>query len=91
MTNFVNQHDFNELLIWKTTIIMPRKTEQNMAYGDEASWHFIETVFTGENKWKACILISKLKLPLLLDLVQNAYKLDLKDPGNSFCCSATPC
>ena len=55
MANFVNQHDFNEILIWETAIIMLRKPERDMVYGDEASWHFIKTVLTGKNDRKACI------------------------------------
>ena len=67
---------------------MLRKPEHDMAYGDEASCHFIETVLTGKNDFKACITFSKVKLRLLLDLVLNALKLDLRDPENSVCCSA---
>ena len=37
MANFVNQHDFNEMLIWETAIILLKKPERDMAHGDEAS------------------------------------------------------
>ena len=89
MSSFVSQQDFNEMLIWETAIIMLRKPERDMSYRDEASWHFIATVLTGKNDRKACIHFLKVKLRLLLDLVLNALKLDLRDPRNSVCCSAT--
>ena len=34
---------------------MLRKTDQDITYGDEASWQFIKTVLIGENNRKACI------------------------------------
>lgn len=89
MADFVIQHDFNEMLIWETPVIMLRKTEPNMAYGDKASWHFIETVFTRKLTTKLKYTFSKVKLRILLDLVLNVSKLDLRDSGNSVFCSAT--
>ena len=65
MANFVNQQDFNEMLIWVTAIIMLRKPERDLAYGDEAFWHFIETVLTGKNEHKACIHFLKSEAALL--------------------------
>ena len=68
MANFVNQHDLNEVLIWETVIIMLRKPERDLAYGDEASWHFIETVLTGGNDCKSCIHFLKSKVAPLARL-----------------------
>ena len=59
---------------------MLKKFECDMAYGDEASWHFIKMVLTGENDQKSCITFSKARLLKLLDLVLSVSKLDLKDP-----------
>ena len=61
MANFVNEHDFNKMLIWETAIIMLRKPECDIAYEDKAYWHFIETILTGKNDRKACIHFLKSK------------------------------
>ena len=75
MSSFVNQQDFNEMLIWETAIIMLRKPERDMAYGDEASWHFIETVLTGENDRKACIHFLKSEAAHLAKLGTECIKV----------------
>ena len=75
MVNFVNQHDFNEVLIWGTAIIMLRKPEHDMAYGDEASWHFIEMVLTGENNRKACIHFLKSEAAHLAKIGTECIKI----------------
>ena len=75
MSNFVSQQDFNEMLIWETAIIMLRKPERDMAYGDEASWHFIETVLTGENDRKACIHFLKSEAAHLAKLGTECIKI----------------
>ena len=75
MSSFVSQQDFNEMLIWETAIIMLRKPERDMAYGDEASWHFIETVLTGENDRKACIHFLKSEAAHLAKLGTECIKI----------------
>ena len=75
MSSFVSQQDFNEMLIWETAIIMLRKPERDMAYGDEASWHFIETVLTGENDRKACIHFLKSEAAHLAKLGTDCIKI----------------
>ena len=78
MSSFVSQQDFNEMLIWETAIIMLRKPERDMAYGDEASWHFIETVLTGENDRKACIHFLKSESAHLAILGTECIKVGSK-------------
>ena len=88
MLYFVNQHDLKNVDLGNCN---------NYVKKDQACyklWHksllaFNETVLTGENNQKACIHFLKSEAALFLDLVQNASKLDLKDPGNSNCCSTT--
>ena len=75
MSSFVSQQDFNEMLIRETAIIMLRKPERDMAYGDEASWHFIETVLTGENDRKACIHFLKSEAAHLAKLGTECIKI----------------
>ena len=75
MANFVNHHDFNEMLVQETAIIMLRKPEPDLAYGDEASWHFIETVLTGKNDKKACIHFLKSEAAPLARLGAECIKV----------------
>ena len=75
MSNFVSQQDFNEMMIWETAIIMLRKPERDMAYGDEASWHFIKMVLTGENDHKACIHFLKSEVAHLAKLGTECIKI----------------
>ena len=75
MANFVNQHDLCEIFIWETAIIMLRKTEQDLAYGDEASWHFIKIVLSGEKNRKACIHFLKSEAASLARLDAESIKV----------------
>ena len=68
---------------------MLRKPERDIAYGDEASWHFIETVLTGKNNRKACIHFLKSEAAQLARLGAECIKVGSKRFGNSVCCSAT--
>ena len=89
MSSFVNQQDFNEMLIWETAIIMLRKPERDMPYGDEASWHFIETVLTGENDRKACIHFLKSEAAHLAKLGTECIKVGSERSRELCFCSAT--
>ena len=75
MANLVKQHDFNEMLVWETAIIMLKKPECDLAYGDEASWHFIKTVLTGKNDRKACIHFLKSEAAPLAKLSAECIKV----------------
>ena len=48
-----------------------------MAYTDEASQHFIETVLTGKNDHKACMHILKSEAAPLARLGAESIKVDL--------------
>lgn len=52
------------MLVQVTAIIMLRKPDRDMAFGDEASWHFIETVLTVKMTAKLVYTLSKVKMPL---------------------------
>ena len=57
---------------------MLRKPKHDMAYGDEASWHFIVKVLMGENNRKACIHFLKSEAAHLAKLGTECIKIGSK-------------
>ena len=54
---------------------MLRKPERDLTYGNEASWHFNETVLTGKNDRKACIHFLKSEAAPLARLGAKCIKV----------------
>ena len=84
MANFVNQHNFNEMLVWETTIIMLKKPERDLAYVLRHLRILSRQSSLAKMTAKLVYTFSKVKLRLLLDLVLNVSKLDLRDQGTLF-------
>ena len=62
------------MLAQETAIIMLRKPECDMAFGDKASWHSIETVLTCKNDRKVCMHFLKSKAAPLARLGAECIK-----------------
>ena len=59
MPEHVSHSELTERVIVETAIIMLSSNEQDLAYGNEASWTYIETHLGGENGRKACLHVLK--------------------------------
>ena len=59
MPDRVSQSELTEQIIVETAIIMLSSNEQDLTYGNEVSWTYIETHLGGENDRKACLHVLK--------------------------------
>ena len=75
MPERVSQSELNERVIVETAIILLSSNEQDLTYGNEASWTYIETHLGGENNWKACLHILKQEARALTCLGANCIRI----------------